>query len=123
GGQLQAMPPKLRSTNFPGMELIRPLYCVHEDDIIAWKNYNNLTFLDCACKFTVDTSRGHADSKRAEIKELIRTLKVKNPNIENSIFSSIHNCQLDTMVNYKSKGVEHLFTQRFNEEETTDDTE
>ena len=123
GGQLQAMPPKLRSTNFPGMELIRPLYCVHEDDIIAWKKYNDLTFLDCACKFTEDASRGHVDSKRKEIKELIRSLKVNNPNIENSIFSSIHNCQLDTMVNYKSKGVEHLFAQRFNEEETSDDTE
>ena len=116
GGQLQAMPPKLRSTNYPGMELIRPLYCIHEDSIIAWKNYNELEFLQCACRFTENTETGISDSKRQEIKELIKELKVKNPNIENSIFSSIHNCQLDTMVNYKSKGVEHLFADRFNEE-------
>ncbi|MCQ2488645.1 MAG: tRNA 2-thiocytidine biosynthesis protein TtcA [Clostridia bacterium] len=116
GGQLQAMPPKLRSTNYPGMELIRPLYCIHEDSIIAWKNYNELEFLQCACRFTENTETGIGDSKRQEIKELIKELKVKNPNIENSIFSSIHNCQLDTMVNYKSKGVEHLFADRFNEE-------
>lgn len=116
GGQLQAMPPKLRSTNYPGMELIRPLYCIHEDSIIAWKNYNELEFLQCACRFTENTETGIGDSKRQEIKELIKELKIKNPNIENSIFSSIHNCQLDTMVNYKSKGVEHLFADRFNEE-------
>jgi len=121
GGQLQAMPPKLRSTNYPGMELIRPLYCIHEDDIIAWKKYNELEFLECACRFTENTESGLDDSKRREIKELIRSLKEKNPNIENSIFSSIHNCQLDTMVNYKSKGVEHLFAERFNGEETSTD--
>ena len=85
GSQLQAMPPKLRSTNFPGMELIRPLYCVHEDDIIAWKNYNGLEFLQCACRFTErcensDDSIEH--SKRQEIKELIKKLKKTNPNIE-----------------------------------------
>ena len=123
GGQLQAMPPKLRSTNFEGMELIRPLYCVHEDDIIAWKNYNNLTFLQCACRFTENTESGLDDSKRREIKELIKELKSTNPNIENSIFSSIHNCQLDTMVNYKSKGTLHEFAERFRNEETGDDNE
>lgn len=118
GGQLQAMPPKLRSTNYPGMELIRPLYCIHEDDIIAWRRYNNLEFLQCACRFTENTESGLDNSKRREIKELIRELKKTNPNIENSIFSSIHNCQLDTMINYKSGGVEHLFAERFREEET-----
>ncbi len=123
GSQLQAMPPKLRSTNFPGMELIRPLYCVHEDDIIAWKNYNGLEFLQCACRFTErceisDDSIEH--SKRQEIKELIKKLKKTNPNIEKSIFSSIHNVCLDTMVNYKSKGVEHTFTERFNGEKGPD---
>lgn len=123
GGQLQAMPPKLRSTNYPGMELIRPLYCIHEDDIIAWKNYNELEFLQCACRFTENTESGLDDSKRREIKELIRELKKTNPNIENSIFSSIHNCQLDTMVNYKSHGEEFLFADRFNAQETGDDNE
>ncbi len=123
GGQLQAMPPKLRSTNYPGMELIRPLYCVHEDDIIAWKNYNELEFLQCACRFTENTESGLDDSKRREIKELIRELKKTNPNIENSIFSSIHNCQLDTMVNYKTGGELHTFAERFNSLEMEDDDE
>lgn len=123
GGQLQAMPPKLRSTNYPGMELIRPLYCIHEDDIVAWKNYNSLEFLQCACRFTENTESGLDDSKRREIKELIRTLRETNPNIENSIFSSIHNCQLDTMVNYKTGGELHTFAERFNSLETEDDDE
>lgn len=117
GSQLQAMPPKLRSTNFEGMELIRPLYCVHEDDIIAWRNYNNLSFLQCACKLTEEmglSADGIGTSKRQEIKELIRELKKTNPNIEKSIFSSIHNVCLDTMVDYKSKGELHTFTERFN---------
>ena len=119
GSQLQAMPPKLRSTNFPGMELIRPLYCVHEDDIIAWKNYNHLEFLQCACRFTEEygnSSDGIGESKRQEIKALIKELKKTNPNIEKSIFSSIHNVCLDTMVDYKSKGELHTFTERFNNE-------
>lgn len=82
GAQLQAMPPKLHSRNFPGMELIRPLYCVHEDDIIAWKNYNRLQFLQCACRFTEarDASGdGVGQSKRQEIKVLIRELKRRIP--------------------------------------------
>ena len=87
GGQLQAMPPKLRSKNFPGMELIRPLYCVHEDAIIAWKNYNHLQFLQCACRFTEEREAagdGVGRSKRQEIKFLLRELKKTNPNIEKS---------------------------------------
>lgn len=121
GSQLQAMPPKLRSTNFPGMELIRPLYCVHEDDIIAWKNYNKLEFLQCACRFTENIETGAVDSKRQEIKKLIKDLKKTNPNIENSIFSSIHNVCLDTMVDYKSRGVTHTFANRFNENKDSED--
>ncbi len=119
GSQLQAMPPKLRSTNFEGMELIRPLYCVHEDDIIAWMKYNELEFLQCACRFTEayeNEEDGIGTSKRQEVKALIKELKKTNPNIENSIFSSIHNVCLDTMVNYKSKGIEYTFTERFNNE-------
>ena len=88
GGQLQAMPPKLRSKNFPGMELIRPLYCVHEDAIIAWKNYNHLQFLQCACRFTEEREAagdGVGRSKRQEIKMLLRELKKTNPNIEKSV--------------------------------------
>lgn len=117
GSQIQAMPPKLHSTNFEGMELIRPLYCIHEDDIIAWKNYNDLKFLQCACRFTEQyegTDDGVGKSKRQEIKLLIKELKKTNPNIEKSIFASIHNVCLDTLINYKSKGVEYTFAERYN---------
>lgn len=107
GAQLQAMPPKLHSRNFPGMELIRPLYCVHEDAITAWKNYNHLRFLQCACRFTEarDASGdGVGDSKRQEIKLLLRQLKRENPNIEKSIFRAIHGVQLDTFPGFKYRG-------------------
>ena len=108
GGQLQAMPPKLRSKNFPGMELIRPLYCVHEDAIIAWKNYNHLQFLQCACRFTEEREAagdGVGRSKRQEIKMLLRELKKTNPNIEKSIFQGINGLQLDTFPGFKPRGV------------------
>ena len=114
GSQLQAMPPKLHSTNFEGMELIRPLYCVHEDDILAWKRYNELEFIQCACRFTENCTmcdNGGGGSKRQEVKLLLRRLKRDNPNIEKSIFNSIHSVCLDTMVGYKSKGVEYTFTE------------
>ena len=116
GGQLQAMPPKLRSKNFPGMELIRPLYCVHEDAIIAWKNYNHLQFLQCACRFTEEREAagdGVGRSKRQEIKMLLRELKKTNPNIEKSIFNSIHAVCLDTMPGYKTHGEEHSFLENY----------
>lgn len=109
GSQLQAMPPKLHSTNFEGMELIRPMYCIREDAIIAWQRYNELEFIQCACRFTENCESGNMDSKRQEIKQLIRDLKKTNPNIEKSIFNSIHSVCLDTMVGYKSNGVEHSF--------------
>ena len=120
GSQLQAMPPKLHSTNFAGMELIRPLYCVHEDNIIAWKNYNELEFIQCACRFTEACTicdNGGGGSKRQEVKVLLRRLMRDNPNIENSIFRSIHAVALDTMPGYKSEGVEHSFLERFHEME------
>ena len=112
GAQVQT--PKLHSTNFEGMELIRPLYCVHEDDILAWKRYNELEFIQCACRFTENCTmcdNGGGGSKRQEVKLLLRRLKRDNPNIEKSIFNSIHSVCLDTMVGYKSKGVEHTFTE------------
>ncbi len=109
GAQLQAMLPKLHSTNFPGMELIRPLYCVHEDDIIAWARYNHLTFLRCACRLTEGTATGEMTSKRQEVKELLRELKKDNPNIEQSIFTALHAVCLDTFPGYKSNGKEHSF--------------
>ena len=113
GAQLQAMPPKLRSRNFPGMELIRPLYCVHEDDIVRWRDYNGLRFLQCACRFTEarDASGdGVGESKRQEIKLLLRQLKGTNPNIEKSIFRAIHGVQLDTFPGFKYRGDAHTFT-------------
>lgn len=118
GGQLQAMIPKLHSTNFEGMELIRPLYCVHEDDIRAWARYNGLEFIQCACRFTEAigaSGDGVGESKRQEIKQLIRALKEKNPNIEKSIFKSLHNLSLDTFPGYKTGGVEHSFLERFHD--------
>ncbi len=115
GGQLQGMIPKLHSKNFEGMTLIRPLYCVHEDDIIAWARYNGLEFIRCACRFTEAAAREDAEnlSKRKEIKELIRSLKQQNPNIEKSIFRSLHNVALDTFPGYKSEDEEHSFLERF----------
>ena len=117
GSQLQAMPPKLRSRNFPGMELIRPMYCIHEDDIIAWQHYNGLEFIQCACRFT-ERAAAHGNdgsSKRQEVKLLLRELRRKNPDIEKSIFHSIHSVCLDTMVGYKSGGVEHTFADCYRE--------
>lgn len=116
GSQLQSMPPKLHSTNFKGMELIRPMYCIREESILAWKRYNDLEFIQCACRFTENctmSDNGIGASKRQEIKNLIRRLKRDNPNIEKSIFNSIHSVCLDTMVGYKSGGVEHSFLERY----------
>ena len=112
GAQMQTMPPKLRSRNFPGMELIRPLYCVHEDAIIAWKNYNHLRFLQCACRFTEARDAagdGVGESKRQEMKLLLRELKKTNPNIEKSMFRAIHGVQLDTFPGFKYRGKAHSF--------------
>ena len=120
GGQLQAMLPKLHSTNFDGMELIRPLYCVHEDDIIAWKRYNDLEFIQCACRFTENCTacdNGGGGSKRQEIKTLIRRLKRDNPNIEKSIFRSIHKVCLDTFPGYKQGGAAHSFLEHYDRED------
>ncbi len=114
--QLQGMMPKLHSRNFEGMELIRPLYCVREEDIIAWKRYNGLEFLQCACRFTERISEsgdGVGDSKRQEVKNLIKALKKENPNIEKSIFNSIHAVCTDTFPGYKSNGVEHSFLEEY----------
>lgn len=116
GAQLQSMPPRLRSRNFPGMELIRPLYCVHEDAIIAWKNYNHLRFLQCACRFTEarDASGdGIGESKRQEMKALVRELKKTNPNIEKSMFRAIHGVQLDTFPGFKFRGRAFSFEEAY----------
>lgn len=116
GSQLQAMLPKLHSTNFEGMELIRPLYCVHEDAILSWCRYNSLEFIRCACRFTEEyKGNGNAEllSKRQEMKDLIAELKKTNPIIEKSIFKSIHSVCLDTMPGWKTHGEEHSFLENY----------
>lgn len=118
GSQMQAMLPKLHSTNFAGMELIRPLYCIHEEDILAWKQYNDLEFIQCACRFTENCTmcdNGGGGSKRQEVKILLRRLCRDNPNIERSIFNSIHAVNLDMMPGYKSGGVLHSFLDDYDE--------
>ena len=111
--QMSAMLPKLHSKNYEGMELIRPLYCVHEDDILSWVRYNGLSFLQCACRFTENTESGVSDSKRKEIKELIRTLRKDNPDIEISIFNSLHSVEINTFPGYKLAGKEHSFLEHY----------
>ncbi len=118
GSQIQAMPPKLHSTNFPGMELIRPLYCVHEQYIIAWARYNHLEFIQCACRFTEQTHMsgdGIGKSKRQEMKQLIATLTAENPIVEKSIFNSIHAVCVDTLLGFKTRGEEHSFLERYDD--------
>ena len=110
GAQIQTMMPKLHSTNFEGMELIRPLYFVREDDIKAWRDYNGLHFIQCACRFTDTCStEGKSNSKRLEIKKLIKQLKSSNPDVEKTIFKSVENVHLDTVIAYKKDGVKKHF--------------
>ena len=117
-GQIQTMMPKLHSTNFEGMELIRPLYLVREDDIKAWRDYNDLHFIQCACKFT-DTcttcNNEENQSKRIEIKNLISELKKTNRFVEGNIFKSVENVNLNTIVAYKKDGVKHNFLDTYDE--------
>ncbi len=113
GGQVQTMMPKLHSTHFEGMQLIRPLYYIREKDIIHWKDYNNLHFIQCACRFTDTCTTCNPDkttgSKRVEIKNLIASLAAKNPQIEHNIFRSVENVNLNTIISYKSDdGVHHF---------------
>lgn len=117
GGQLQGMLPRIKSTNFDGMELIRPMYCILENDILRWKEYNGLEFIACACQFTKHLTGGEDDtfSARKRVKEWIAELKKENPNVENSIFQSIHNVQLDTLAEYKQEGKKHSFLDKFSD--------
>ena len=122
--QLQSMPPKLKSTNFEGMELIRPMYCINEESILAWKRYNNLDFIQCACRFTEKTfisGDGIGESKRQEIKILIKNLKKENPNIETSIFNSIHAVSLDTMCGCKTNGILYDFNELYSKRNASEE--
>ena len=111
GAQMQTMMPKLHSTNFEGMELIRPLYLIREDDIKKWRDSNDLHFIQCACKFTdtCSTCGSENTSKRVEVKNLIRQLKETNPFVKSNIFKSVENVNLSTVIAYKKDGVKHHF--------------
>ena len=116
GGQIQTMMPKLHSTNFPGMELIRPMYYIREEEIIHWRDYNHLEFLRCACKFTESCaaqSNEENSSKRLVVKELIHQMKETNPYVEANIFSSMENVSLDQVLTYKTHGVKHNFLETY----------
>ena len=115
GGEYKGMMPKLKSTNFEGMELIRPLYLVREEAIISWKNYNNLEFINCACKFTEKDSL--KDSKRLEIKLLIKELEKKNKNVAYNIFKSSENVNIDTVLATKKDGKKTFFLENYNKDE------
>lgn len=115
GGQIQGMLPRLKSKNFDGLELIRPLYCVNEQDVLKWKEGNGLDFIACACKFTENTAKEAVFSARKRVKQLIVELKKENPCVEDNIFQSIHNVQLDTLVRYKTNGTEVSFLQKFDD--------
>ena len=117
GGQLQAMAPKLKAKNFPGMELIRPMYLIHEANVVAWARTNDLRFIQCACRFTENGAHDpEGGGKRLEIKRLLKELKKTNPTIEDNIFASIHTLQLDTMVGWKYKGKDYSFLDGYDEE-------
>lgn len=113
GGQVQTMMPKLHSANFKGMELIRPLYLVREDEIKRWRDTNGLRFLQCACKFTEACATNETDSKRQEIKRLISRLKNDIPDVEENIFHSIENVNLDKIIQYKDKDGAHYYLDSF----------
>lgn len=114
GGQIQGMMPKISSANFKGMELIRPLYCVLEDDIIHWKEYNGLKFIACACRLTASLPQGEqGKSARQDVKNLIKSFRERNPNVDASIFKSIHNVQLDTLPAFKYDGKTYSFNEKY----------
>lgn len=114
GGQIQGMMPKINSANFEGMQLIRPLYCVNEDDILRWKEYNNLHFIACACKLTQNLSQGEqGQSARQDVKKLIKDFRSRNPDVDASIFKSLHNVQLDTLPEFKYKGQTFGFNEKY----------
>ena len=109
GGQIHTMMPKLRSRNYEGMELIRPMYLIKENDICEWRDHCDLHFLNCACKITERSDSKAGSSKRLEIKELIAKLKENNPYVEANIFSSVENIDLDAIIAYKENGERHSF--------------
>lgn len=123
GAEIRTMMPKLHSEHFPGMELIRPMYMVHEADIIAWRNYNELQFIQCACRFTENCVLGDngGGSKRQEMKALIKKLRRENPNIDMNIFTSVQNVDLDAVIGYRSGDIRHHFLDGYENRSVPDD--
>ncbi len=115
GSQIQGMLPRIKSSNFEGMELIRPMFCIKEESVVAWARYNKLEFIACACKFTENAQKAEFEqlSKRKETKALIASLKKVNPDIEHNLFKSLHNVSLDTLIEYKANGERHSFLEKF----------
>lgn len=113
--KIETIVPKAHSENFPGMELIRPMYAVREEDILSWAAYNDLHFLQCACSFTENKDFDRGSSKRQEVKKLIKDLKKDNPEIERSLFNSLHAVQIETFPGYKAKGNLHSFLENYSE--------
>lgn len=121
GSEIKTMMPKLHSDNYEGIELIRPLYLVKEDAIISWKNYNNLTFLNCACKFTERNEMNDENtSKRKEMKELIKTLRKNNKSIDYNIFKALDNINLNCVLGTKKNGVYTSFLNSYDEDELSE---
>ena len=117
GSEVKTMMPKLHSENFPGLELIRPLYKVHEEDILAWVKYNDLHFINCACRFTENCSiNDDSDSKRLEMKNLVKKLKEKNPNADYNIFKAMDNINLNCVLGTKNEGVYKSFLDTYEED-------
>ena len=113
GSEIKTMMPKLHSDNFPGLELIRPMYLIKEEDILAWQKSNNLTFINCACRFTENCTIDDGTSKRKEIKNLIKELKKVNPNIDNNIFKALDNVNLNCIIGTKKNGIYKSFLDNY----------
>lgn len=125
GGEIRTMMPKVKSANWKGMELIRPMYYVREADIQSWRDANNLQFLQCACRLTEKIATANPDSpvpsKRQEIKQLIASLAIENPQVPNNIFHAMENVNLSVVLNYKFKGKLHNVLDGYDTDDTKED--
>lgn len=121
GSEVKTMMPKLHSDNFPGLELIRPLYLVKEEDIIAWRKFNDLTFINCACRFTEGCSLiNDGTSKRKEMKELIKNMRKVNNNVDNNIFKALDNVNLNCVLGIKKDGEYKSFLDEYDDKKITE---
>lgn len=120
GAEIKTMMPKLHSTNFKGIDLIRPLYLVKEDDIISWAKFNELNFINCACSFTEKRLEDESISKRLEMKKLIKKFRTINENIDQNIFKSVENVNIDAIIGYKTKNKKYSFLDSYDDNEKKD---